>query len=93
MKLRFFFVFLHLLTQESAGSNLSGPPSTGASQVSPPPGAIPRPAHAREYNFLDIEIKYGILQVRTHGFFSQYFFILVFSFYWKGLIFCFILNM
>lgn len=32
--------------------------------MSPPPVTLPRPAHAREYNFLDIELKYGILQVR-----------------------------
>lgn len=29
----------------------------------PPQGSVPRPLHAKEYNFLDIEIKYGILQV------------------------------
>lgn len=38
-------------------------PTTGASQANQP--QIPqRPAHAVEYNFLDIELKYGILQVR-----------------------------
>lgn len=37
-----------------------GVPSTGASQ--PIPNAQ-KPAHAKEYNFLDIELKYGILQV------------------------------
>lgn len=26
---------------------------------------VPRPAHAKEYNFLDVELKYGILQVRN----------------------------
>ncbi|KAG8278354.1 hypothetical protein J6590_021247 [Homalodisca vitripennis] len=39
-----------------------GPPATGASQH-PPPQNTPRPPHAREYHFLDIELKYGILQV------------------------------
>lgn len=29
------------------------------------PQPNPRPAHAREYNFLDIEYKYGILQVNV----------------------------
>lgn len=32
--------------------------------MSPSPVTLARPAHAREYNFLDIELKYGILQVR-----------------------------
>ncbi|XP_075230291.1 SCY1-like protein bma [Lycorma delicatula] len=36
-----------------------GPPATGASQPHQPP----RPPHAKEYNFLDIELKYGILQI------------------------------
>ncbi|XP_046681827.1 SCY1-like protein 2 [Homalodisca vitripennis] len=39
-----------------------GPPATGASQH-PPPQNTPRPPHAREYHFLDIELKYGILQI------------------------------
>lgn len=42
---------------------VAGPPSTGASQPSQPP-IITRPYHAKEYNFLDIEFKYGLLQVR-----------------------------
>ncbi|XP_037045286.1 SCY1-like protein 2 [Bradysia coprophila] len=51
-----------LAFQESGGP--TGPPPTGNSQVSPPPPVtLPRPAHAREYNFLDIELKYGILQI------------------------------
>lgn len=38
-------------------------PTTGASQANQP--QVPqRPAHATEYNFLDIELKYGILQVK-----------------------------
>lgn len=40
---------------------MAGPPTTGASQL--PPGSTARPAHAKEYNFLDMELKYGILQV------------------------------
>lgn len=43
-----------------------GPPSTGASQNIPGQQGVQgvqRPAHAREYNFLDIELKYGLLQV------------------------------
>ncbi|CRL00270.1 CLUMA_CG013543, isoform A [Clunio marinus] len=37
-------------------------PTTGASQANQP--QMPqRPAHATEYNFLDIELKYGILQI------------------------------
>lgn len=42
------------------GRAVNGPPSTGASITAT---AMPRPAHAREYNFLDFEIKYGIRQV------------------------------
>ncbi|XP_050538238.1 SCY1-like protein 2 isoform X2 [Daktulosphaira vitifoliae] len=42
------------------GRSGSGPPSTGASHTT---SALPRPAHAREYNFLDFEIKYGIRQI------------------------------
>ncbi|KAK6629257.1 hypothetical protein RUM43_003074 [Polyplax serrata] len=44
-----------LAYQEGGGG---GPPATGASQQVPQT----RPAHAREYNFLDIEFKYGLLQ-------------------------------
>uniref|UniRef100_T1GGC7 SCY1-like protein 2 n=1 Tax=Megaselia scalaris TaxID=36166 RepID=T1GGC7_MEGSC len=40
---------------------VAGPPSTGASQPPQPP-IITRPYHAKEYNFLDIEFKYGLLQ-------------------------------
>lgn len=56
---------------KESGCNLSGPPSTGASQVSSPPNVQSKPIHAREYSFLDIEIKYGILQVQkwTHKLF------------------------
>lgn len=43
------------------GRTVNGPPSTGASIITTT--AMPRPAHAREYNFLDFEIKYGIRQV------------------------------
>lgn len=42
------------------GRAVNGPPSTGASITT---AAMPRPSHAREYNFLDFEIKYGIRQV------------------------------
>lgn len=48
---------------KESGGNVTGPPSTGASQQTPPPGATPKPTHAKEYNFLDMELKYGILQV------------------------------
>lgn len=50
-----------LAYQEGGGG---GPPATGASQQVPQT----RPAHAREYNFLDIEFKYGLLQVRCFVF-------------------------
>ncbi|KAL1130482.1 hypothetical protein AAG570_011730 [Ranatra chinensis] len=51
-----------LAFQESSGGGGAGPPATGAShQHTPQPGV--RPPHAREYHFLDIELKYGILQV------------------------------
>lgn len=59
-----------LAFQEPGGGGV-GPPATGASQ--PPPQNTPRPPHAREYHFLDIELKYGILQVRsTLHFFSVF---------------------
>lgn len=38
-------------------------PSNGPGQGPPPP----RPAHAREYHFLDLELKYGLLQVRCRA--------------------------
>lgn len=53
-----------LAFQESGGGG--GPPSMGASQQT----AGTRPAHAREYNFLDIELKYGLLQVSFSVFFT-----------------------
>lgn len=53
-----------LAFQESAGSGGAGPPSTGASSQTQP-STTPRPPHAREYHFLDVELKYGILQVST----------------------------
>ncbi|KAJ9585871.1 hypothetical protein L9F63_020484, partial [Diploptera punctata] len=49
-----------LAYQESGGGGGAGPPSTGASSQTQPNAQ--RPAHAREYHFLDIELKYGILQ-------------------------------
>ncbi|CAD7082852.1 unnamed protein product [Hermetia illucens] len=52
-----------LAFQESACGLMSGPPSTGASNVGPQQTVTQRPAHAREYSFLDIELKYGILQI------------------------------
>ncbi|XP_038118205.1 SCY1-like protein 2 isoform X8 [Culex quinquefasciatus] len=51
-----------LAYQESAGT-VPGPPSTGASQQLQNSSPANRPAHAKEYNFLDIELKYGILQI------------------------------
>lgn len=55
-----------LAYQESRGVGGVGPPSTGASQTTHIP--TQRPSHAKEYHFLDIEIKYGLLQVRKHFF-------------------------
>lgn len=54
-----------LAYQESGGSGGVGPPSTGVSAAQTQSSTLPRPPHAREYHFLDIEIKYGILQVST----------------------------
>jgi SCY1-like protein 2 len=53
-----------LAYQESGGGGGVGPPSTGASSQTQP-ATLPRPPHAREYHFLDVELKYGILQVST----------------------------
>ncbi|KAL4123177.1 hypothetical protein QTP88_015400 [Uroleucon formosanum] len=53
-----------LAYQASVGGRaVNGPPSTGASIITAT--AMPRPAHAREYNFLDFEIKYGIRQLEN----------------------------
>lgn len=49
-----------LAHHQEMSSNHGGSLPPGASQAPPP---SPRPTHAREYNFLDIEYKYGILQV------------------------------
>lgn len=40
-------------------------PSTGASAQlpQPPTNGTPKSSHAKEYKFLDIELKYGILQI------------------------------
>ncbi|XP_055536695.1 SCY1-like protein 2 isoform X5 [Wyeomyia smithii] len=51
-----------LAYQESAGM-VPGPPSTGASQQLQNSSPSNRPTHAKEYTFLDIELKYGILQI------------------------------
>ncbi|XP_021921574.1 SCY1-like protein 2 [Zootermopsis nevadensis] len=51
-----------LAYQESGGGGGAGPPSTGASSQTQP-STSPRPPHAREYHFLDVELKYGILQI------------------------------
>ncbi|XP_044733350.1 SCY1-like protein 2 [Chrysoperla carnea] len=50
-----------LAYQDSAGIGPGGAPSTGASHQNQ--GPTPKPTHAKEYNFLDIELKYGILQI------------------------------
>ncbi|XP_068083856.1 SCY1-like protein 2 [Anabrus simplex] len=52
-----------LAFQECGGGGGAGPPSTGASQQTQPASAPRPPPHAREYHFLDIELKYGILQI------------------------------
>ncbi|XP_031640158.1 SCY1-like protein 2 isoform X1 [Contarinia nasturtii] len=51
-----------LAYQESCSTVQTGPPSTGASHIQPP-GQIQRPAHAKEYSFLDMELRYGLLQI------------------------------
>ncbi|XP_055612281.1 SCY1-like protein 2 isoform X2 [Uranotaenia lowii] len=51
-----------LAYQESVGT-VPGPPSTGASQQIQNNSPSNRPAHAKEYTFLDMELKYGILQI------------------------------
>jgi len=53
-----------LAYQEAGGGGGVGPPSTGV-PAQTQSSTLPRPPHAREYHFLDIEIKYGILQVST----------------------------
>ncbi|CAO1315978.1 unnamed protein product [Diamesa hyperborea] len=42
---------------------ISGPQTGNASQGNQQSVVQQRPAHAKEYNFLDIELKYGILQI------------------------------
>ncbi|XP_053676283.1 SCY1-like protein 2 [Anopheles nili] len=54
----------NILAYQEAGGTITGPPSTGASgQHCPNSVPASRPAHAKEYTFLDIELKYGILQI------------------------------
>ncbi|XP_050073778.1 SCY1-like protein 2 isoform X1 [Anopheles maculipalpis] len=54
----------NILAYQEAGGTITGPPSTGASGQHCPNTIAPnRPAHAKEYTFLDIELKYGILQI------------------------------
>jgi len=50
-------------TYENA--NVAPTATGGAPQTQSTPGATQpqRPAHAKEYNFLDMELKYGFLQV------------------------------
>lgn len=45
---------------------ISGPQTGNASQGNQQSVVQQRPAHAKEYNFLDIELKYGILQVNAY---------------------------
>lgn len=58
----------HAVLQESKTyENASVAPAAGGGtpQTQPAAGAQPqRPAHAKEYNFLDMELKYGFLQVK-----------------------------
>lgn len=53
----------NVLAFQESGGQMTGPPTTGASQQILPPGTTPKAMHAKEYNFLDMELKYGILQV------------------------------
>ncbi|XP_050090094.1 SCY1-like protein 2 isoform X6 [Anopheles aquasalis] len=58
----------NILAYQEAGGTITGLPSTGASgqQQQHCPNtqmSANRPAHAKEYTFLDIELKYGILQI------------------------------
>ncbi|XP_058065791.1 SCY1-like protein 2 [Anopheles bellator] len=54
----------NILAYHEAGGIITGPPITGASgQHCPNSMSANRPAHAKEYTFLDIELKYGILQI------------------------------
>lgn len=62
--------FEFVYTQESCSTVQTGPPSTGASHIQPP-GQIQRPAHAKEYSFLDIELRYGLLQVNLEHHFTK----------------------
>lgn len=58
-----FASLANILAYQETGASHGGVPATGASQ----PSSAQRPAHAREYHFLDIEYKYGILQVSLHN--------------------------
>jgi SCY1-like protein 2 len=53
-----FASLANILAHQEGSGNHGGITATGASQQ-----PTVRPAHAREYNFLDIEYKYGILQI------------------------------
>lgn len=56
-----------LAFQETPPPNTTANPVTGSTGSSPPPPATQnsRPTFAREYHFLDIEIKYGVAQVNN----------------------------
>ncbi|XP_037948415.1 SCY1-like protein 2 [Teleopsis dalmanni] len=61
-------VFLAVSPAQSetrAIDNFVVPPTTGTNQNIQLPPTPQRPAHAKEYHFLDIELKYGFLQVRA----------------------------
>lgn len=58
-----FASLANILAHQEGSANHGGITATGASQQ-----PAVRPAHAREYNFLDIEYKYGILQVKKQVF-------------------------
>ncbi|XP_073976277.1 SCY1-like protein bma isoform X3 [Rhodnius prolixus] len=49
----------NILAYQEGGGGGPGGPATGASQLQ----TAPRHPHAKEYHFLDIELKYGILQI------------------------------
>lgn len=54
----------NILAYQEGGGGGPGGPATGASQLQ----TAPRHPHAKEYHFLDIELKYGILQVGLNYF-------------------------
>lgn len=62
------YIKWHLFDRQESCTNVSTGPQSPAPAPNQPnqptqPVTVSRPAHAKEYSFLDIELRYGLLQV------------------------------